>query len=248
MFNSTLKNNIAANFAGSFWQALMGLVFVPLYIKFMGIESYGLIGLFTTLQVIFGLLDVGLGSTLTREMARLSVLPEKKQEMRNLVRTLETVYWGIAVVAGVAIMSLSSIIARYWIKPGQLPPGTIEQALLLMGLVMVFQMPGGFYAGGLRGLQKQVLLNGVIIFTGTLRGAGVVLILWAGFSDHTGFFAMADSDQRVEYGSIRAVPVAQPAAGRGEGGIPKTAFFGYLAIHRRNQRHHRSRRGPHPVG
>ena len=178
MFNSTLKNNIAANFAGSFWQALMGLVFVPLYIKFMGIESYGLVGLFTTLQVIFGLLDVGLGSTLTREMARLSVLPEKKQEMRNLVRTLETVYWGIAVVAGIAIMSLSSIIARYWIKPGQLPPEAIEQALLLMGLVMIFQMPGGFYAGGLRGLQKQVLLNGVIIFTGTLRGAGVVLILW----------------------------------------------------------------------
>ncbi len=178
MFNSTLKNNIAANFAGSFWQALMGLIFVPLYIKFMGIESYGLVGLFTTLQVIFGLLDVGLGSTLTREMARLSVLPGKEQEMRNLVRTLEMLYWAIAIFAGIIVVTMSSFIARYWIQAGQLSPETIEQALILMGIVMVFQMPGGFYAGGFRGLQRQVLLNIITICTGTLRGGGVVLILW----------------------------------------------------------------------
>ncbi len=82
---SLLKKNIAANFAGSIWQALIGLVFIPLYIKFMGIESWGLIGIFVTLQAIFGILDMGLSSTLNREMARLSVLPGKEQEMRNLV-------------------------------------------------------------------------------------------------------------------------------------------------------------------
>ena len=45
-----LKKNIAANFAGSVWQALMGLIFIPIYIKFMGIEAWGLIGFFATLQ------------------------------------------------------------------------------------------------------------------------------------------------------------------------------------------------------
>lgn len=113
---------MTANFAGSIWQALMGLVFIPFYIKFMGIESYGLIGIFATLQVIFGLLDVGLGSTLTREMARLSALPHKEQEMRNLVRTLETIYWSVAVFVGMTVVALSPIIAHHWIKAGQLPP------------------------------------------------------------------------------------------------------------------------------
>lgn len=37
---SQLKRNIVANFAGNIWQAFMALAFVPLYIKFMGIESY----------------------------------------------------------------------------------------------------------------------------------------------------------------------------------------------------------------
>ena len=175
---SILKKNIAANFAGSFWQALMGLAFIPLYIKFMGIESYGLIGIFATIQIIFGLLDVGLSSTLTREMARLSALPHKVQEMRNLVRTLETLYWIVAVFVGIAIVLLSPFIAHHWIKAGQLSPQTIEQALLIMGLVMVFQMPIGFYSGGFMGLQKQVLLNVINVFMSTLRGGGAVLILW----------------------------------------------------------------------
>ncbi|MFH0888010.1 MAG: polysaccharide biosynthesis protein, partial [Planctomycetota bacterium] len=175
---SLLKRNIAANFAGSIWQALMSLIFIPLYIKFMGIEAWGLIGIFATLQTVFGLLDMGLSSTLNREMARLSVLPNKEQEMRNLVRTLEVLYWSLAVLVGITVVSLSPVIAHHWIKAGQLSPKTIEQALLIMGFVMALQMPTGFYSGGLMGLQRQVLLNVINICISTLRGAGAVLILW----------------------------------------------------------------------
>ena len=38
----------------------MGLVFVPVYIKYLGIESYGLIGFFASLQAWFALLDMGM--------------------------------------------------------------------------------------------------------------------------------------------------------------------------------------------
>jgi len=169
---------MAANFAGSIWQSIMGLVFIPLYIKFIGIESYGLLGIFATLQIVFALLDVGLGSTLTREMARLSVLPGKEQEMRNLVRTLEILYWSIAVLAGIAVISLSPLIAHHWIKPGKLSSQTVEQALLIMGFITVFQMPIGFYMGGLLGLQKQVMLNAINACIYTLSGVGAVLVLW----------------------------------------------------------------------
>jgi O-antigen/teichoic acid export membrane protein len=173
-----IKKNIAANFAGSIWQSLMALIFIPLYIKFMGIESWGLIGIFATLQGILGLLDMGLSSTLNREMSRLSVLPGKEQEMRNLVRTLEVLYWSVAVFVGITVVSLSPFITHHWVKTSQLSPKTIEQALLIMGFVMALQMPIGFYSGGLMGLQKQVLLNVINISIGTLRGAGAVLILW----------------------------------------------------------------------
>jgi len=173
-----LKKNIVANFVGSIWSAIMGLVFIPLYIKFIGIESWGLIGIFATLQIIFGLLDMGLSNTLNREMARLSVLPGKEQEMRNLVRTLELLYWCIAIFVGITVVLLSPFIAHHWVKSGHLSLKTIEQALLIMGFVIALQMPAGFYSGGLMGLQKQVLLNVINIIAGALRGAGAVLILW----------------------------------------------------------------------
>jgi O-antigen/teichoic acid export membrane protein len=173
-----LRRNIAANFAGSMCQALMGLVFVPVYIKFIGIEAWGLIGLFVTLLPVFGLLDMGMSSTLNREMARLSVGAQKGQEMRDLVRTLEVLCWGLAVLIGVIAAALSSYMAHHWITSGSLSDQAVEQALFIMGLVIALQMPIGFYSGGLIGLQKQVLLNAIGIVMSTLRGAGAALILW----------------------------------------------------------------------
>jgi len=173
-----IKKNIAANFAGNIWQALMSLVFVPLYIKFMGIESYGLVGIFAMLQAMFAILDMGLSVVVNREMARLSALPGREQEMRNLVRSLEVIYWSIAIFIGITAMAMAPFIAQHWVKAEQLSAQTIEQALLIMGFAIALQWPVSFYSGGLMGLQRQVLLNVITIGMSTLRGAGAVLILW----------------------------------------------------------------------
>jgi O-antigen/teichoic acid export membrane protein len=175
---SLLKKNISANLLGNGWQTIMALVFVPLYIKFMGMESYGLVGIFTMLLVMAGLLDMGLSGTLNREMARLSVLPGKEQEMRNLVRTLEIIYWCIALFIGIIIIAVSPFIANHWINAGDLSVLTIERALLIMGFAVALQWPYFLYHGGLVGLQQQVLLNAINIGMSTLRGAGAVLVLW----------------------------------------------------------------------
>ena len=175
---SLIKRNIIANFGGKAWQALMSLAFVPLYIKFMGIESYGLVGIFASLLALFGLLDMGLSTTLNRELARYSVLPDKARDMRNLVRTLELPYWGMAFAIGIAVVGLSGPIAYYWVNADNLSPATVKQALMIMGGVVAFRWPISLYSGGLMGLQKQVLLNGINVFAATLRGVGAVLVLW----------------------------------------------------------------------
>ncbi len=156
----------------------MSLAFVPLYIHFMGIEAYGLVGIFLTIQAMFGLLDMGLSPTMNREMARLSVLPDSAQDMRNLVRTLEIIYWSVALFIGIIIIFAAPLIAYYWVRSGQLPTSTIQQAVTIMGLAIACQWPLSFYSGGLMGLQRQVLLNGITVTIATLRGVGAVLILW----------------------------------------------------------------------
>lgn len=175
---ASVKRNIIANYGGSFWSALMGLAFVPLYIKLMGIEAYGLVGFFGTLVSLFSILDMGLSATLSREMARRSSLTEQEATTRDLLRTIETIYWGVAVIVGAAVILLSFPIARYWVNPEKLTIADVQQAVMIMGLVVVFRWPFGMYQGGLMGLQRQVLVNIINGVSATLRGLGAVLVLW----------------------------------------------------------------------
>jgi O-antigen/teichoic acid export membrane protein len=184
-----VKRNIIANFAGQSWAALMGLVFVPLYIKFLGIEAYGLIGFFAMLQGAFQILDLGLRQTMNREMARYSVLPDKADEARNLVRTLETVYWVIGIMISAGVLIAAPFIAEHWIKAGSIPVKTVQHALMIMGVLVAFQWPLSFYEGGLMGLQRQTLANGIRIGISTLGGLGAIFILWKVSSTITAFFA-----------------------------------------------------------
>lgn len=175
---SGFKLELLANFAGTGWSALMQLACIPLYIKFMGIESYGLIGLYMMLQAILWVLDLGLSPTMNREMARYSVQPEKAAEARDLVRTLEVGYWLIGLLIGAAVLAASPWIATHWIKASTIPVSSIRQAVMIMGVLTVFQWPVSFYQGGLMGLGRQVLFNGLAIFFSTLSSGGAVLILW----------------------------------------------------------------------
>ena len=49
---SLLKRNVAANFFGRGFAALLSLVAIPIYIRFLGIEAYGIIGFFTSLTAL----------------------------------------------------------------------------------------------------------------------------------------------------------------------------------------------------
>jgi O-antigen/teichoic acid export membrane protein len=178
LLNTTsLQANVVANFVGNGWAALISIIFVPIYLKYIGAEGYGLIGIFASLQVVLSLLDSGLSTTLNKEIAKLSVLPNTQQRMRNLVKTLGSVYWIMALAAGIIALCLSPFIAKYWVQPNELSVQTITYAFILLSISVVFQFPSGFYSGGLLGLQRQVMLNILRILFATLRSAGVVLVL-----------------------------------------------------------------------
>jgi O-antigen/teichoic acid export membrane protein len=175
---SGLKLNIAANFVGSAWAALMSFLFIPFYIRFLGIESYGLVGVFLILQTTMTLLDLGSSTALNRELARLSVQEQHAQEMRDAVRTLEIPYWALALFAGIILFLSTPFLSIHWLKLNRLPAETATEALRLMSLAVALQFPSSLYGGGLMGLQLQVHYNTILASMATLRNIGAVLILW----------------------------------------------------------------------
>lgn len=66
----SLKKNIIAGYISQFYITTIGIITLPFYIKYMGSETYGLIGFFTMLQSWFNILDFGLTPTIARETAK----------------------------------------------------------------------------------------------------------------------------------------------------------------------------------
>ena len=157
----------------------MGLAFIPLYIKYLGIEAYGLIGLFALLTAWLSLLDMGMTPTLGREMARYMGGGHTAESIRDLLRSIEYVAIGIAVliVAGIALGA--NWLATSWLKSETTPTEVVAQAFAVMGLVSGLRFFEGIYRSSIVGLQRQVLLNVVSSLIATLRGLGAVgVIVW----------------------------------------------------------------------
>lgn len=171
-----MSRNLLAGLANSVWSALLGLAVVPFYLKYLGIEAYGLIGFFVTTQAVLGLLDMGLAPTINREVARCSA-SEKLHEAGKLLHTLAVVYWIMAGAIALLIIALAPFIAKYWLQSKQLSAQTILHAVMLMGLVVACRWPIGLYQGALIGAQRLALSSGISMTMATIGNLGAVAVL-----------------------------------------------------------------------
>jgi O-antigen/teichoic acid export membrane protein len=174
---ASIKKNIVANLVGKIWSAAIAILLIPQYIKYLGIESYGLIGFYTTLIGSMAVLDLGLSTTLNRELAKYKSENRSVKDIRDLTFSLERIYWLIGIIICISIVALSGFIAKHWVNVESLPLVTVKRSIIFMGAVIAFQWPISLYSGGLTGLEKQVLNNGITVVMTTLRAAGVIIIL-----------------------------------------------------------------------
>ena len=171
------KRNLIANYLGQGWSAAISLAFIPIYIQYLGMESYGLIGLFAVLQAWLALLDMGLTPTLTREMARFTAGVHSAQFIGDLLYSLEVICFSLATLIGIVIWAGSSYVANDWLHVEKLPTSVVTEALSIMALVAALRFCEGIYRGSLFGLQQQVWFNVANATLATLRHGGAVAIL-----------------------------------------------------------------------
>ena len=171
-----LARNVGAGLASAIWTALLGLAVVPQYLKFLGIEAYGLIGFFATAQVLFQILDMGMAPTINREIARCSA-SGRWDAVRSLLHTLGVIYWCVAAMIFVIMFVLAPLISGHWLRSKNLDPQTIRNAVVLMGLVIGCRWPIGLYQGTLNGLQRIVSASAINVAMASLGSLGAVCVL-----------------------------------------------------------------------
>lgn len=156
----------------------MQLAFIPIYINYLGMEAYGLIGVFAMLQAWLTLLDMGMTPTINREMARFTAGAHTSESIRDLVHSLELVVIVVATLIASGIWGASGWFSVHWLHVDRLPLQTVSEAIAIMGLVAVMRVIEGIYRGALLGLQTQVWVNAVSAALATVRGVGAIGVLY----------------------------------------------------------------------
>lgn len=151
---------------------------LPLYIKYMGAEAYGLIGFFTMLQAFFGLLDLGLTPTIGRETARYHGGGMPTLEYRQLYRALNLIFATIAVVGGGGLYLLSELVVSRWLNVESLPLDEVTLAVQIMAVCVAMRWMTGLYRGVITGSERLIWLSGFNAFVATLRFILVLPVMW----------------------------------------------------------------------
>ncbi|MCX8523531.1 oligosaccharide flippase family protein [Chryseobacterium formosus] len=170
-----MKKNIIANVIGKFWSALSGFLFIPLYIKFLGFESYSVISFTLIVAGVMAVLDAGLTATLSREFARKDQLIVEKF---RVFKTLETCYFLIIIFTGIFIFFFSDFIAVKWLNLKIIDPERVSLFIKIIGFEAGFQMLFRFYMGGVLGFEQQIKANIFQVGWGMLRNGVVVLVIY----------------------------------------------------------------------
>lgn len=203
--------NTLANGAGRLAIMLVNFAVVPVYLRLVGLEAYGIIAFYTTLFVLAAAFDLGVGAALTRLFAQNGADAEQAP---TILRSLEVLAACIAVMIAGLVMAVSAPIAQHWLGDSSVAPATITQAIRAMGFAIALQWLANFYYSGLDGLQMQARASGQQVAMTMIRSAGAVAVLLLASGNLITFFVWQASVGLAEVLWVRGILRAQLTVGR----------------------------------
>ena len=175
---SSLKFNVLASYVSQIYLVIISIAILPIYMKYMGAEAYGLVGFFAMLQGLFSLLDFGLTPTISRQTAQYNAGAETALGFRQLFRSLSLIFTGIACIGGSLLFYFNHYIAEHWLKLENLAMSDVLFCLQIMAICVALRWMTGLYRGVISGFERIVWLSVSNIVIATLRFPGVLLYMY----------------------------------------------------------------------
>lgn len=173
-----LFRNTILNLIGLVIPLLVGFVTIPLVVRGLGNDRFGVLTLVWVVFGYFGMFDLGLGRTTTRYIAD-ALGRDENEKLSPYLWTTVILQTGIGLVAAAVMHLVSPLLVRRFLN---IPEGFIAETILTLRLVG-WSLPVMFLSSSFRGVLEAVqrfdLVNAVkipvnILFYG-LPLAGVAL-------------------------------------------------------------------------
>ena len=105
-----ILKNLIFNAFSRFINLASNYFFIPLYIYFLGVENYGIIGFYILLFSILLIFDLGITATATRQMAINLVNDDGDKAKKTLLSSFEIIYAFICFFCLIALISFIEFI------------------------------------------------------------------------------------------------------------------------------------------
>ncbi len=157
--------------------ATISLFFVPVYIKLLGVESYGLVAFYLLLVGTLVLVDFALSTALSRQVVILRANNVSDKSVKDLVFSMEIIYCFISILICIIMFVFAKAIALHWLKAKELPIDRLTNSIKYIGVLIALQLPSSIYNGVMVSLEKQIANSIITIIINLFKAIGVILIL-----------------------------------------------------------------------
>jgi O-antigen/teichoic acid export membrane protein len=164
------------NLIGSAVPLAVSLVTVPLYLKIVGLDTYGVLVLCWTLLGYLGFFDLGLGPSVTQRMAAL-----RKSDSAAQARIFWTALW-ISLAAGAVAGSLLYGLADLYFASIKDPPAgllhEISEAKGWLAAIIPIMMLTSVLGGAMQGHERFLASNLISSLSTILMSVVPLLVAW----------------------------------------------------------------------
>ncbi len=157
--------------------ATISLLFIPIYIKLLGVESYGLVAFYLLLMGVLVVIDLALSTALSRQVIILKTNNAPEKTIKDLIFSMEIIYASISLLIIATIYLFAEAISTHWLKVNEIPLSRLETSIRFIGILIALQFPTSIYNGVMVSLDKQVLNSIITIIINILKAVGVIAFL-----------------------------------------------------------------------
>src|SRR5436190_66815 len=173
--------NAAISLGGAVAPALVALVVIPMLVRALGAELFGLLSFIWIVFGTFAVLDFGTGRATTKFVAEL-LASERTAGIPALFWSASAINLGVAVLCGLLLYVLAPWLGVHVVKvPDALHP-TAVVALRITAFALPWIVLGGVFRSALEGLQRFDLSNAVQLPVSALNYIAPLVVARAGGS------------------------------------------------------------------
>lgn len=174
----SIKSDALWGGLGQAYVAVVSIITLPLYLKYLGVEAYGLISFFFMFQMWFMLLDVGIGQTLSRQAALFRGGLIDADSFAGILVFLKRVSFLLSIAGGALVLIFSEEIVVYWLHLETLSIEEARTSVCLMAVSMMLRLYSSVFRGVATGLERIAWLSGFNAVVASFRWGGVLPALY----------------------------------------------------------------------